>query len=134
MASSVENPKILVVEDDASLGLVMVKFLQACGYAPIHCPGGSAALEAVKDITPDIVITDVHLPDINGLVLSQKLRDKLGPAVPIIVLSGDTSTEVLKSLSHVGATYFFNKPVNFELLKQRLAEHLSPTSNSSDCP
>ena len=125
MALPRENVTILLIEDDPSLGLAMVRYLQSNGYAPVHCASGAAAMEAVRDIQPDAVITDIHLPDINGLVLSQKLRDKLGASVPIIVLSGDTSTEVLKSLSHVGATYFFNKPVNWEQLKQHLAEQLA---------
>lgn len=125
MSSLPDKPNILLVEDDPSLGLALVRYLQAIGYAPVHCASGAAAMEAVDDVTPDAVITDVHLPDINGLILSQKLRERLGPDVPIIVLSGDTSTEVLKSLSHVGATYFFNKPVNLDLLKQHLAEQLA---------
>jgi FixJ family two-component response regulator len=50
------------------------------------------------------------------------LRDLLGPDVPIIVLSGDTSMPMLNSLPHVGATYFFSKPVNAQQLVERLNE------------
>jgi DNA-binding response OmpR family regulator len=67
-------------------------------------------------------VLDIHLPDINGLVLANKLRDRLGAEIPIIIVSGDTSMETIKSLSHVGATYFFSKPVNPNVLVQRLKE------------
>ena len=62
------------------------------------------------------------MPDISGLVVSQKLREMLGPDVPIIVLSGDTSMQMLNSLPHVGATYFFSKPVNASQLVERMRE------------
>ena len=100
----------------------MEAYLQSIGYTPTLCRDGAAALAVAETIEPDAIVTDIHLPDISGLVLSQKFREKFGPDTPIIVLSGDTSTEVLKSLTHVGATYFFNKPVNLELLKNHLAE------------
>ena len=118
------KPTILLIEDDVAVGAAMTKFLAVSGYAPVLCPDGKSAMAAIHATTPDAVITDIHLPDINGLLLSQKLRETLGPKTPIIVLSGDTSTEVIKSLSHVGATYFFNKPVNLQVLKQHLSEYL----------
>ena len=65
---------------------------------------------------------DIHLPDISGLVLSTKLREKYGPDLPIIIVSGDTSMEMIRSLPHVGATYFFPKPINAEYLLERLRE------------
>ena len=50
------------------------------------------------------------------------MRELLGPDVPIIVVSGDTSMEVINALSHVGATYFFSKPLNVPNLLERLKE------------
>ena len=76
-------------------------------------------------------MVDVHLPDMNGLILSQKLREQLGPEAPIIVLSGDTSMETLNSLSLVGATYFFSKPVNSEQLLDRIRRCLPKWSGQN---
>ena len=73
---------------------------------------------------PSAAVVDIHLPDINGLILSQQLRERLGPDAPIIVVSGDTSMETIKSLPHVGATYFFPKPVSARQLIARLKELL----------
>jgi len=58
----------------------------------------------------------------NGLVVAQKLRERIGPSGTIIILSGDTSLETLNSLPHVGATYFFSKPVSASKLVERLRE------------
>ena len=73
-------------------------------------------------------LVDIHLPDLHGLVLSSKLRELLGPAVPIIVISGDTSMANLNALSHVGATYFLSKPLNPAALLARLKQYLPPSS------
>ncbi|MGC4033198.1 MAG: response regulator [Tepidisphaeraceae bacterium] len=121
------KPNILLVEDDPAIGAAVCKFLQVSSFAPVLCGTAAEAFAAIESITPDAVVTDVHLPDINGLVLTQKLRERFGPDLPIIVLSGDTSTEVLKSLTHVGATYFLNKPVNLEVLREKLSDYLQPT-------
>ena len=67
-------------------------------------------------------MVDIHLPDLNGLVITQKLRDQLGPRVPIIIVSGDTSMETLNSLAHVGATYFLSKPTSPSVLLQMLGD------------
>jgi CheY-like chemotaxis protein len=73
---------------------------------------GQEALELATELRPAGAVLDIHLPDLNGLVLAMKLRNELGADIPIIVLSGDTSMETIKSLTHVGATYFLSKPVS----------------------
>ena len=112
---------ILLIEDEPALSSVMSRFLHHAGYKTVVKHTGVAAIDYAATHTPDAVITDVHLPDINGLVLTQKLHERFGDTVPIFVLSGDTSMEVLRTLPHVGATHFFNKPVNHDLLIKHLA-------------
>ena len=115
---------ILVVDDNQNVTRALSFLLKDAGYRPVVFHQGQAALAFSRDEIPVAALVDIHLPDINGLVLSQKLRDQFGPDVPIIVLSGDTSMENLKSLPHVGATYFFSKPVNSASLLERLKEWL----------
>jgi DNA-binding response OmpR family regulator len=92
------------------------------GYRVEAFESGLAALRHAAVTPPDAAVIDIHLPDINGLVLTQRLRGILGPGAPLIVLSGDTSMETLNSLPHVGATYFFPKPVQAAQLVERLRE------------
>jgi CheY-like chemotaxis protein len=84
--------------------------------------GADALDRARSGETFAAAIVDIHLPDISGLLVTQKLREMLGPDLPIIILSGDTSMSTLNSLPHVGATYFFSKPVNSGQLLDRLKE------------
>jgi DNA-binding response OmpR family regulator len=115
---------VLVVDDNLHVAKALAVLLGQAGFEPATCHNGSDALAKARSAAPAAIVLDVHLPDINGLVLAQKLRTLLGPDVPIIIVSGDTSMETINSLSHVGATYFFPKPVNAAALIQRIRELL----------
>jgi DNA-binding response OmpR family regulator len=122
---------ILVVEDNRMIADAMARVLRGDGYTPTVWHNGTEALGWVQSLNGAkgsiaAAILDIHLPDLHGLLLSSKLRDLLGPAVPIIVVSGDTSMENLRSLPHAGATYFFPKPLNPAKLLDRLRECLAP--------
>ena len=113
---------IIIVDDSETVTKALRHTLGNAGYTVHAFETGLAALRHATLERPDAAVVDIHLPDINGLVLTQRLRDLLGPDTPLIVLSGDTSMETLNSLPHVGATYFFPKPVKSAQLIERLRE------------
>jgi two-component system OmpR family response regulator len=115
-------PRILVVDDSQPTARALAAVLGGAGYDTAVAFRGADALDRARHAQFAAAIVDIHLPDISGLVVSQKLRELLGPDVPIIVLSGDTSMQMLNSLPHVGATYFFSKPVNSTQFVERLRE------------
>jgi DNA-binding response OmpR family regulator len=115
-------PRVLVVDDNQPTARALATLLNAANYDAAVSYRGGDALERAREGPFAAAIVDIHLPDISGLVVSQKLRELFGPDVPIIVLSGDTSMQMLNSLSHVGATYFFSKPVNSQYLIERMRE------------
>src|SRR5205809_858055 len=112
-STSVTSPTdIRIVDDHEITARSLSRVLTSAGYstAVAHCGADALAKAAVSP--PTVAMIDIHLPDLNGLVLSKKLRDQLGPDVRLIVLSGDTSMETINSLQHVGATYFLSKPIH----------------------
>jgi CheY-like chemotaxis protein len=123
-------PKILIVDDSQPTARALAALLGGAGYQTATVFRGSDALDRVRAGERfAAAIVDIHLPDISGLVVSQQLRDTLGPDVPILVLSGDTSMPTLNSLAHVGATYFFSKPVNSAQLLERINEWVPRTQS-----
>jgi DNA-binding response OmpR family regulator len=116
--------KIFVVEDNEVIAKSLATVLRRAGYEPLVFHSGKSALDRARIETPAAVLCDIHLPDINGLIVSQQMREQLGPQVPIVVVSGDTSMENLNALPHVGATYFFSKPMNVGNLIKFLREWL----------
>ena len=119
------SARVLVVEDNFGVANALASVIRKAGFDATACHCGADAMDFVRVARPQAAVLDIHLPDINGLVLANKLRDHLGGEVPIIIVSGDTSMETIKSLSHVGATYFFSKPVNCSVLIARLKELLA---------
>lgn len=121
-------PHILVIEDSEPTAEALSAVLRRAKYRTEIAYRGKEGLEKARAGSFSAAVVDIHLPDLSGLVVSQKLREILGPDKPIIVLSGDTSMTTLNSLPHVGATYFFSKPVNPSHLLERLKEWIAPPS------
>lgn len=131
----VMRPRILVIDDSKPTARALAVLLDGASYETTIALRGADGLARATETRPgtfSAAIVDVHLPDISGLVVSQKLREVLGPDVPIVVLSGDTSMTTLNSLSHVGATYFFSKPVNSNQLIDFLRDRVPPGKPPTD--
>jgi DNA-binding response OmpR family regulator len=122
----VAPPRILIVDDSQQTAGALSAILRRAAYDTAVAYRGHEGIDRARAGGFAAAVVDIHLPDISGLVVSQKLREILGPTTPIIVLSGDTSMQTLNSLPHVGATYFFSKPVNATHLLERLKEWLAP--------
>ena len=124
------SPKVLIIDDSEATAKALAALLRRSNYTTAVAHRGSEGINLARAETAvqgggfDAAVVDIHLPDLSGLVVSQKLREILGPDTPIIVLSGDTSMTTLNSLPHVGATYFFSKPVNAGQLLARLKQWL----------
>ena len=118
--------RILIIDDSQPTATALAAVLRRADYETAVAYRGNDGLHQARTGSFDAAVVDIHLPDLSGLVVSQKLREILGPETPIIVLSGDTSMTTLNSLPHVGATYFFSKPVNASHLLDRLKEWLAP--------
>ncbi len=115
------KPRILLVDDDPVVLRAMKLLLEKSMFDPICCATASEALTRAH-AGIDAAVLDIHLPDHNGLWLSQQLRPVVGPDRPIVILSGDNSMETIRSLPDAGATYFFSKPVNTAMLVAKLRE------------
>jgi two-component system KDP operon response regulator KdpE len=114
-----ENKKrVLVVDDEQEITLVLRSGLARHGYDVRVAGEGEAALELFRAWTPDLVITDLSMPNMNGLKLCQKLRET--SAVPIIILSvkGDEATKV--EALDAGADDYVTKPFGMSELMARV--------------
>lgn len=117
-----KRSEILVVDDNVNVSRALGNLLFRAGFAPTVCTTGMEALDYLAHGRPAGAIIDIHLPDISGLVISQHLRERHGPDIPIIIVSGDTSMNNLNALPDAGATYFYSKPVRGSALVDRMRE------------
>ena len=79
-------PTILVVDDEPAIRDLVSVLLEDAGYTVCSAPDGLAAVEAVARDSPDLVITDLYMPGLDGLGLIARLRSER-PHLPIVVLS-----------------------------------------------
>jgi two-component system KDP operon response regulator KdpE len=117
------DPKhILVVDDESQITRVLRTTLSSHGYDIRVANDGETALEIMKDWKPDLVITDLAMPNMDGLELCRRLRTRT--EVPIIVLSvrGEERTKV-KALD-AGADDYVTKPFGMEELLARVRANL----------
>ncbi len=115
MATTTPTPSsspILVVDDEQDIVLTLRDLLQADGHHINVASTGGAALECVKLHSPSVVILDVNLPDMDGLLVLEKMT-KVAPGLPIIILSSYTTlNEVTGPLEEQGAFAYLHKPIN----------------------
>jgi two-component system KDP operon response regulator KdpE len=117
-----DHKHILVVDDESQITRVLRTSLSSHGYDIRVANDGETALEIMKDWTPDLVITDLAMPNMDGLELCRRLRTTT--RVPIIVLSvrGDERVKV-KALD-AGADDYVTKPFGMEELLARVRANL----------
>lgn len=104
---------ILIVEDDPEVRTLVEFLLTGEGHHTAVAGDGAAAMKLLADgiITPDLILSDYNLPGtMDGLRLSAKLREQLGAALPVIILTGDISTETMRDVAGQGCVQL-NKPV-----------------------
>ncbi|MBV8052763.1 MAG: response regulator transcription factor [Acidobacteriaceae bacterium] len=117
-----EHQRILVVDDEPQITRVLRTSLSSHGYDIRVANDGETALEIMKDWTPDLVITDLAMPNMDGLELCRKLR--ASSDVPIVVLSvrGEERTKV--QALDAGADDYVTKPFGIEELLARVRANL----------
>lgn len=114
--TSGEATRILIVEDNREVGYYTGTLL-APHYEVYYAEDGEQGLEKARELVPDIVITDVMMPRMDGLELCRHIRqDELTCHIPVIVVTAKvTEKDRLEGL-HAGATAYLNKPFNAEEL------------------
>jgi DNA-binding response OmpR family regulator len=112
------NPKggrVLVVDDDPEMTDMLVTVLADAGYSTCAASGGAEALEALRREAPDVVITDLSMPDMNGLDLVQAAR-KVRARVPFIVLTAFGDWPSFCRAADLKVEKYLTKPVALEEL------------------
>jgi adenylate cyclase len=111
------RPSILVVDDNVALCGIVCEILDAQGYTTSKALSADEAMRILKTTTPNLILTDLMMPDVSGMTLISRLR--LEPSlssVPIIVLSAKAAKEDREAAHRAGANAFLVKPFsNHEL-------------------
>src|ERR1043165_4020658 len=117
-----DRPKIVVVDDEPQLTRVLRTGLKSRGYDVRAAADGLAGFETFNDWHPDLVITDLAMPNVDGIELCRRLRAI--SQVPIIVLSAKGEEKAEVEALDLGADDFVTKPFGIDELLARVRASL----------
>ena len=124
---------ILIVDDDPEVRALLELLLNDEGHITQVAADGPSALALVDgaQFAPDLILTDYNLPNgMDGLRLAAKLRNKLGAALPVIILTGDISTDTMKDVGGQQCVQL-NKPVKAVELSAMIQRLLAGTEQTA---
>jgi DNA-binding NtrC family response regulator len=125
--NDVHRPVVLVVDDESSIADTLAEILSRNGYACVSAYDADSAIETALLRPPEMLITDVVLPGMNGIDLAIHIR-RIFPDCKIILFSGQASTaDLLAAANRQGHQFvLISKPVHPTDLLARIAESLKP--------
>lgn len=122
--------KILVIDDDATARRTLERYLSKQGYTVLTASNGNEGLLAVETDQPDIVLSDIYMPGMNGLELLSKVHDRYAQ-IPVIMMTGQDDMPTTVTAMQRGAHDYIVKPIDLERL-QKLLVNLQATRDLSD--
>lgn len=130
--SETKDIKVLVVEDMALNQLLMKTLLDDFGFECDIAANGKIALEKLNEITYDIILMDLQMPEMNGFEATEYIRKKMKSDVPIIALTADVTTVDLEKCKAVGMNDYIAKPVDERLLYSKIVSLVKKTTTSDE--
>ncbi len=128
-AANSNAPVILVVDDDPSQRLLARTALEQGGFKVVEAVNGREAIEVATEALPDLILLDVEMPEVDGFIACQTIREIGGMAeTPILMLTGREDDESIQMAYDSGATDFISKPLNWSLLSHRVKYILRATN------
>jgi len=121
-------PKVFVVEDDIVIQMIVTRSLEDQFEVTAFTNGMDALLFLRAGNLPDLIISDLNTPDMNGMELIEQLKTSgFFSEIPVLVLSGDESTETRITCLNAGADDYLVKPFNPRELEARIKAILRRT-------
>ena len=122
--------KILIIEDNEQNMYMLSYLLESENYEVIQAYSGPAGIEAAKTLSPDIILLDIQLPEMDGYTVASKLREeKKIEEVPIIAVTSYAMPGDREKAIESGATGYIEKPINPDTFISQMKSFLPPEFN-----
>ncbi|WP_067624466.1 response regulator [Alicyclobacillus acidiphilus] len=115
--------KVLVVDDQFGIRVLLQEVLQREGYEVFQAPNGETALEIVQRDDPDLILLDMKIPGMDGLEILRNIR-KLDVDTKVIMMTAYGELDLIHEAMEMGAIAHFTKPFDIDELRKAVKEQL----------
>lgn len=124
VARQSRQARVVLIEDQPDACDMARALLEMRGHAVIAAMSGEAGVSAIVEHQPDLALVDISLPDMDGYAVAREVLSRLGPAIPMIALTGLGQPEDVKRSHDAGFARHLTKPFDIEDLDQVIQEFL----------
>ncbi len=122
---------VLITDDDNDIRLTLRAYLEDCDYRVIEAEDGLAGLAAVKKEKPDVVITDLRMPHLDGFGFIDRLKTE-SPRTPVIIITGTGDPALVEEALCAGAAACLFKPFTDLAVLASAVQHILERSRPHD--
>ncbi|MCP4501574.1 MAG: response regulator [Deltaproteobacteria bacterium] len=119
--------KILIVDDSRAMRSIVRRAMRQAGYGENEfeeAGNGKEAMEVIGSFSPELVLCDWNMPEMNGLEVLEALRGQ-GSGIPFGFVTSEGTDEMKQTAKDAGATFFITKPFNADTLQAALEGHIN---------
>jgi two-component system CitB family response regulator len=122
MTSTSGSVRVLVVDDDFAVAAIHRGYLESMpGFEVVgEAHRGPEALEAVATLAPDLVLLDIHLPEMSGIEVLHRIRALPGPSVDVIAITAAREMETVRGAMAGGVVHYLVKPFALKTFRERM--------------
>ena len=120
--------KILVVDDQFGIRILLNEVLQKEGYDTFQAANGLQALEILNDHVPDLVLLDMKIPGMDGIEILKRMK-VLQPDIKVIIMTAYGELDMIQEAMDLGAITHFAKPFDIDDIRKAVAKHLKTSSS-----
>ncbi|TBV82759.1 MAG: sigma-54-dependent Fis family transcriptional regulator [Desulfobulbaceae bacterium] len=117
--------KILFVDDEQNMRVAIYEALSHRGYAVTVAENGRTALELLAKTAPDLVVTDIRMPEMDGIELLQQIKT-IRPELPVVIITGYATVETAVKAMQQGAVDYILKPFQIEVIEEVISKVFKP--------
>ena len=122
--------KILIVDDEPHVSLLLKQFLERAGYSTKTALNGEQAFNCIAEQMPDVLITDVQMPKMNGMELCETIFSRFpGHGILIMLMTSRTDQEIRVWAEQQGQIVLLEKPLSMRRLAIQLSQHFESLDN-----
>lgn len=117
------NIKVLIIDDDPDIRRSILSYLEDMGFALLQASGGKEGIELFNRHKPDLVFTDLMMPEVDGLTVLETIC-RTSPETPVVVISGNGSVEYAIQAMRKGAWDYITKPIHDFAQLEKIADQV----------